>query len=312
MLHRLVYRKIKKPFTECKTARLPVRGDSQLEKGTAAIRPPVGFTEMLPKPEPAGTHKFYSYPLMTDARDRRANDSETILIVEDDRDLARFIRDTLASQQFTPILAYDGNQGLTEARRSLPSLILMDLTLPVMDGREACRRLRADQKTAPIPIIMLSAKLEEADRIAGLEIGADDYVCKPFSVRELVARIRAILRRRQAQSAERPTCLRVGDLTIDVDRHTVTVGSKSVTLTLTEFSILRHLAQEPGRVFTRTQLGTALWGEDGHPQEHNLEVHIHLIRKKLRPAGGQPHLIQTVRGVGYKLRHDPSRAKRDE
>lgn len=234
-----------------------------------------------------------------------------ILIIEDDRDLARLMSDTLASQQFTPVLAHDGSQGLTEARRCLPSLILLDLMLPTMDGWETCRRLRADERTCHIPIIILTAKGEEADRIAGLEIGADDYVCKPFSLRELVARIRAILRRRQAQSSEPPTSLHVGDLAIDVDRHTVTFGSTSVNLTLTEFSILRHLAQEPGRVFTRTQLLTALWGEDCYLEEHNLDVHIHLIRKKLGPAVNQPHFIQTVRGVGYKLRSDLRRVEKD-
>ncbi len=234
---------------------------------------------------------------------------EKVLVIEDDNHIAELLRMTLATQRFTPIVANDGGAGLSEARRLLPSLILLDLLLPTMDGWEVCRRLRADEKTRHIPIIMVTAKGEEEDRVAGLELGADDYVVKPFSPRELVARIRAVFRRKAGQaSAASP--VRVGELAVDADRHVITIAGRSVNLTMMEFTILHRLAQEPGRVFTRDQLLTILWGKDCFVQEHNLDVHIHAIRKKIEADPGRPLYIQTVHGVGYKLK-EPSRQRGD-
>ena len=224
---------------------------------------------------------------------------EKVLVIEDDRHIAEILRMALATQHFTPIVAGDGGTGLSEARRLLPSLILLDLMLPVMDGWEVCRRLRADEKTRLIPIIMVTAKGEEEDRVAGLELGADDYVVKPFSTRELVARIRALFRRMTSHGS---SVMRIGDLEIDPGRHLVCIAGQPVHLTVTEFSILQRLAWEPERVFTRDQLLTFLWGEDCYVQEHSLDVHIHAIRKKIEADPANPSYVQTVRGIGYRLR----------
>ncbi|TSA01907.1 MAG: DNA-binding response regulator [Nitrospiraceae bacterium] len=234
---------------------------------------------------------------------------EKVLVIEDDRHIAEILGMALATQHFTPIVASDGGMGLSEARRLLPSLILLDLMLPIMDGREVCRLLRADEKTRHIPIIIVTAKGEEEDRVAGLELGADDYVVKPFSTRELVARIRSVFRRRAGQ-ASAAGLVRVGELEIDVDRHVITIANRSVNLTIMEFTILQRLAQDPGRVFTRDQLLTLLWGEDCFMQEHSLDVHIHAIRKKIEADPGHPLYIQTVHGVGYKLK-EPGHQRSD-
>ncbi len=224
---------------------------------------------------------------------------EKILVIEDDRDVSQFVSAALARQNFSPLVAHDGATGLSEARRLLPSLILLDLMLPAMNGWEVCRRLRAEEKTRAIPIIMISAKGEEEDRVAGLNAGADDYVVKPFSTRELIARMRAVFRRMASQSS---AVLRIGGLELDPDRHLVCIEGRPVHLTVTEFAILQHLAQEPERVFTRDHLLTFLWGEDCFVQEHSLDVHIHTIRKKIEADPANPSYIQTVRGVGYRLK----------
>jgi len=224
---------------------------------------------------------------------------EKILVIEDDRDVSQFVSAALARQNFSPLVAYDGNAGLLEARRLLPSLVLLDLMLPIMDGWEVCRRLQADEKTRRIPIIMVTAKGEEEDRVAGLNAGADDYVVKPFSTHELVARIRALFRRMTSQGFP---VIRIGDLEIDPGRHLVCIAGQPVHLTVTEFSILQRLAGEPERVFTRDQLLTFLWGEDCYVQEHSLDVHIHAIRKKIEADPANPSYVQTVRGIGYRFR----------
>ncbi len=231
-------------------------------------------------------------------------EDETILVIEDDRDVAQLLGTALAMQHFTPVLVHDGGRALREACRAAPSLILLDLMLPTLDGWEVCRRLRADEATRHIPIIIVTAKGDEDDRLAGLKLGADDYVAKPFSTRELIARIRAILRRKKLQASEAGSRLRVGNLEIDVDRYTVTAGGTPVHLTRTEFSILRLFAVNPGQVFTRDQLLTSLWGADCYLQEHNLDVHMSSIRKKIEADPDQPRYLQTVRGVGYKLKGD--------
>jgi DNA-binding response OmpR family regulator len=230
---------------------------------------------------------------------------DRILVIEDDRDIARLLSMALAMEHFIPTVAHDGQSGLREAQRLVPSLILLDLMLPVLDGWEVCRRLRADSRTRRIPIIMLSARAEEQDRVAGLDLGADDYVAKPFSTRELMARVRAVFRRLRSMSQESRNLQRIGDLEIDPDRYTVTVAQNPVHLTMMEFTILQRLAQEPGRVFSRDQLLTFLWGEDCFVLEHNLDVHIHTIRKKIETDPARPRYLQTLRGIGYSLKYLP-------
>ena len=230
---------------------------------------------------------------------------DQILVIEDDRDISQLLSMALAMEHFTPIAAYDGQSGLREAQRLVPSLILLDLMLPALDGWEVCRRLRADSRTRRIPIIMLSARAEEQDRVTGLDLGADDYVAKPFSTRELMARVRAVFRRMRSMSQESRNLQRIGDLEIDPDRYTVTVSQNPVRLTMMEFTILQRLAQEPGRVFSRDQLLTFLWGEDCFVLEHNLDVHIHTIRKKIETDPARPRYLQTLRGIGYSLKYLP-------
>ena len=227
---------------------------------------------------------------------------DTILVIEDDWDLSQLLTMTLAKERFRPFVARDGEAGINEARRLKPSLILLDLMLPVMDGWQVCRELRADEQTRHIPIIIVSARKEVEDLVMGLNLGADDYIAKPFSTRELLARVRAVLRRKMQQSSDVTHRLNVGDLMIDPDQHVVTVRSSPVPLTLTEFTILYHLAQEPDRLFTRDQILTALWGDDAFVQDHNLDAHIHTIRKKIGDDPCRPRYIHTVRDVGYKLR----------
>jgi DNA-binding response OmpR family regulator len=228
-------------------------------------------------------------------------------VIEDDRDISRLLSTALAMEHYLPAVAYDGQSGLREAKRLLPSLILLDLMLPMLDGWEVCRRLRADIPTRHIPIIMVSARAEEEDRVQGLDLGADDYIAKPFSTRELMARIRGVFRRQQCRSQQNLSLLRVGDLEIDPDRYTVTMSQNPVRLTMMEFILLQRLAQEPGRVFSRDQLLTFLWGEDCFVLEHNLDVHIHSIRKKIEADPARPRYIQTLRGLGYTLRYSTER-----
>jgi DNA-binding response OmpR family regulator len=186
---------------------------------------------------------------------------ETVLVIEDDRDIAQLLSTAMAMERLMPIAAYDGATGLREARRLLPDLILLDLMLPSLDGWEICRTLRADAKTRHIPIIMVSARDDEEDRVLGLDIGADDYITKPFSTREVVSRVRSVLRRRVNQTIG-CQALRVGDININLDRQLVTVRNEPVHLSMMEFMILQRLAQEPGRILSRDQLLSFLWTED--------------------------------------------------
>ena len=228
---------------------------------------------------------------------------DSILVIEDDRDIAQLLSTALAMERFMPIVAHDGSVGLREAQRLLPSLILLDLMLPTMDGWEVCRRLRADAQTRRIPIIMVSARAEEEERVAGLNLGADDYVAKPFSTRELMARIHAVFRRQQCMAQENRNLQLIDDLAIDSERCTVTIRQIPVPLTMMEFMILQRLAQEPGRVFSRDQLLTFLWGEDCFVLEHNFDVHIHAIRKKIETDPARPRYLQTFSGLGYTLKN---------
>lgn len=191
----------------------------------------------------------------------------------------------------------DGESFLFFVRKNPPDLIILDLMLPGIDGLEVCRRLKADENTSSVPIIMLTAKGEEVDRVVGLEMGADDYLVKPFSIRELIARVKAVLRRYKRKE-EKPPLVRIRELTIDPARFEVRVGNKKVALTTTEFRILEILARGRGRIFTRRQILHQLWGYDKMVLERTVDVHIARLRKKL---GAEGRYIRSVPGMGYKL-----------
>jgi len=222
----------------------------------------------------------------------------TVLIVDDQPDIVRLVRDYLERAGFRVLTASDGEQALQVARSSHPDLVILDLTLPRLDGLDVARALRRD---GDVPIIMLTARTEESDRVAGLELGADDYVTKPFSAREMVARVRAVLRRTSGARAGEDV-IRVGEsLTLDVPRMETTVEGRTVALTPTEFLLLLHMARQPGRVFTRAQLLDAVHGVAIESYERAIDAHIKNIRRKIERDPRAPRLLQTVFGVGYRL-----------
>ena len=220
-----------------------------------------------------------------------------ILVVDDEPKIVRLARDYLEHAGFTVSSAYDGKAALAEARSRKPDLIVLDLKLPQMDGLDVTRALR---KESNVPIIMLTARSEESDKLVGLELGADDYITKPFSPKELVARVRAVLRRAESADAG-AEILRVADLTLDIPRMIAAVGGKEVELTPTEFQLLAVLARHPGRVFTRAQLLETLRGIAFESYERAIDTHIKNIRRKIEPDPRQPRYILMVYGVGYKL-----------
>ncbi len=223
-----------------------------------------------------------------------------ILIVDDETHIVRVLRGYFEQAGFAVLSAYDGEEALRMARQEQPDLIVLDLMLPRVDGLEVCRRVR---KESEVPIIMLTARVEEADTLIGLELGADDYVTKPFSPREVVARARAILRRaRSAASAGEPETLAVGDLHMDVPKRSLRVGEREVVLTPSEFDILRAMLASPGRVFTRGQLLEAAQGYAYDGYERTIDTHIKNLRQKIGDSPRRPEYIQTVHGVGYKMR----------
>ncbi len=221
---------------------------------------------------------------------------DTILIVEDDPDIVELLQYTLEREGYPVLVAKDGERGLAEARRRKPGLVLLDLMLPGMDGLEICRALKADATTRPIPVVMLTAKGEESDVVLGLELGAEDYVRKPFSPRELIARVRAALRRGAPQPDAR-TRIELGDVALDRERHEVTIAGQVIEFTRSEFRLLWTLARYPGRVYTRDELVERLTDGETIILERNIDVHVSAIRKKLGP---EHDIIGTVRGVGYK------------
>ena len=220
-----------------------------------------------------------------------------VLIVEDEVKIARLVRDYLRQAGFDVLEATDGPSALAIARAEKPDMIVLDLGLPGMDGLDVTRQLRM---TSSVPIIMLTARTEESDRIVGLELGADDYVDKPFSPKELVARIRAVLRRADATLGG-GEFVRVGDLTIDIPKRRVTTGDDEIELTSTEFDLLLTLARQPGRIYTRAQLLDAVHGVSFDSYERSVDAHIKNIRRKIEPDPKQPSLVLTVYGVGYKF-----------
>jgi DNA-binding response OmpR family regulator len=221
-----------------------------------------------------------------------------ILVVEDETKIARLVRDYLEHAGFEAEVVGDGDTALASARRSRPDLVVLDLGLPGRDGLDVARVLR---RTSTVPIVMLTARGDEIDRVVGLELGADDYVVKPFSPKELVARVRAVLRRTQAARAGGPEVLRVADVEVDLPRMRVSVGGRPVELTPTEFQLLAAMVREPGRVFTRGQLLDAVHGVAFESYERAIDAHVKNLRKKLEPTPGRPRYLLTVHGVGYRF-----------
>lgn len=221
----------------------------------------------------------------------------TVLVVDDEPRIVQIARDYLERAGFTVVSAGDGEAALATARSARPDLIILDLKLPKMDGLDVARELR---KTSRVPLIMLTARVEESDKLIGLELGADDYITKPFSPKELVARVRAVLRRTEYARAGVET-IRVGDLALDLPRMRVTVGARPVVLTPTEFQILAALAQQPGRILTRGQLLDQVRGVAFESYERAIDAHIKNIRRKIEPDPHKPRYVLTVYGVGYKL-----------
>ncbi len=224
---------------------------------------------------------------------------EQILIVDDEEDLLELIGYNLSKEGFRVMSATSGEEAVRKAKAELPGLIVLDLLLPTVDGLEVCRTLKGDPKTQHIPIVMLTAKGEEIDIVTGLEVGADDYITKPFSPRVLLARIKAVLRRKAKEPTDEAATLKIGELVLDPVRHEVLLAGKSVPLTFTEFRLLQVLAQRRGRAFTRVQIVDAVMGEDYPVTERSVDVHVASLRKKLGHMGVY---IETVRGVGYRFK----------
>ena len=226
-----------------------------------------------------------------------------VLVVDDDAHIRAVISFALRKHGFATVEAGDGLKALEAAERERPDLIVLDILMPELDGTEVCRRLRARNSSRPAPpIIFLSSKDDEIDRVLGLELGGDDYVTKPFSPRELVARVRAVLRRRgevRSNAGEGPRQIAQGLLSLDLDTFTATWDGTGVPLTATEFGILRALVQQPGRVFTRDNLMSVAYDEPRYVSDRTIDSHVRRIRAKFRSAGGEP--IETVHGFGYKL-----------
>jgi DNA-binding response OmpR family regulator len=225
-------------------------------------------------------------------------DVRAILVVEDEMNIARLVRDYLEHAGFEVTVTGDGEAAAASVRRSKPDLVVLDLGLPGQDGLDVARELR---RTSSVPIVMLTARGDETDRVAGLELGADDYVVKPFSPKELVARVRAVLRRTDAASTERAEVYRVSEVEVDVPRMRVTVAGRPVEVTPTEFQLLTTLIRQPGRVFTRGQLLDAIHGVDIDSYERAIDAHVKNLRRKLEPNPGRPSFLLTVRGVGYRF-----------
>jgi len=226
-----------------------------------------------------------------------------ILIIEDDQNISELIRYNLEATGYTVLTAFDGETGYRLVGEERPDLVVLDLMLPKMDGIEICNRIRRTEELSHTAVIMVTARGSETDRIVGLEIGADDYMTKPFSVRELEARIRTVLRRAKSQPEETASTgvIRVEDIEIDLDKHEVRRGDKVYTLTLKEFSLLKMLAENRGKVLTRNLLLDEIWGYDYFGETRTVDVHIRHLRSKIEDEQ-HGNLIETVRGVGYKLR----------
>lgn len=225
-----------------------------------------------------------------------------ILIVDDEKDIVDLVAYNLEKEGYEVLKAFDGEKALSIVRTKKPSLVVLDLMLPGIQGLEVCKRIRRDAETAAVPIIMLTAKGEELDRVIGLEVGADDYITKPFGVKELTARVKAVLRRSEAgRQPERPEVFEFKGLRIDLKSYEVTVNGRTVNLSPTEFKLLRFLSRNPGRVYSRDQILDQVWGGEAFVEPRTVDVHIRRLRAQIeRDENGTAYIV-TVRGVGYKF-----------
>jgi DNA-binding response OmpR family regulator len=224
--------------------------------------------------------------------------ARTILVIDDEPELVKLLDYNLSKAGYLVLSARDGESGLAAARKHAPDAIILDVMMPGLDGWEVCKRLRQDPSTSALPVLMLTAKADEGDRVLGLELGADDYVGKPFGVRELLARVKALLRRSEVASSS-PEVLKTGKIVIDSSRRTVLASGKPVALTATEFNLLKALAEREGRVISREDLLSLARGDEVAVMDRTVDVHVASLRKKL---GKQGEMIETVRGVGYRLK----------
>ena len=224
-----------------------------------------------------------------------------ILVVDDDKQIVRLIQSYLERANYQVMTAYDGETALHIIRRERPDLIVLDLMLPNRDGWEITRTIRSDQNLATLPVIMLTARVEDTDKIVGLELGADDYIAKPFNPHEVVARVRAVLRRATG-AAVTPHIIQVGGLRMDLDRHTVTLDGNPIELTPTEFNLLKVLMEQHGHAFTRMELVEKGLGYSFEGLDRTIDSHIKNLRRKIEPDPSQPSYIETVYGVGYRLK----------
>jgi DNA-binding response OmpR family regulator len=230
-----------------------------------------------------------------------------VLLLEDEQDVAELIRYNLAKEGYDVLVSGNGAEALRLAREHRPDVVLLDIMVPQLNGWEVCRRLKQDADLASIPVIMVSGRVDEGDKVLGFELGADDYVTKPFSPRELLARIRAVLRRRGlADAKEKKRHLKAGDLEIDRDRFEVRMKGRAVELTPKEFELLATLVATPGRVFGREELLDIVWGRDGFVEPRTVDVHVARLRAKFAAAKVEEPGIETVRGVGYRFREPES------
>lgn len=227
------------------------------------------------------------------------NNKKYVAVVDDEPDIVELIQYNLEKEKYTVSPFYDGESFLNFLKDNSPDLVILDLMLPSIDGLEVCRRIRSsNEKISMMPIIMLTAKGSEVDKIVGLEMGADDYIVKPFSPRELIARVKAVLRRTTAKNEMNGKIIKISSLTIDADRYEAMINNEKIELTTTEFNILLILASKPGWVFSRNKLLDMLWGEDKIVLDRTIDVHIQKLRKKLGQLGDH---IKSVHGVGYKF-----------
>ena len=232
--------------------------------------------------------------------------TQRILVVDDDKQIVRLVQSYLEKAGYAVLTAFDGEDAMRVIRRERPDLIVLDLMLPKHDGYEVTKWLRSDQSLSATPILMLTARVEDGDKILGLELGADDYLTKPFNPREVVARVRAILRR-ATTTPSAPHVLQVGDLQLDVDRHAVMISERPIETTPTEFALLRILMENPNRAFTRGELIEKALGYSYEGMERTLDSHIKNLRKKIETDPSDPQYIETVFGVGYRLREDEAK-----
>ena len=230
-----------------------------------------------------------------------------VLVVEDEADVAEMIRYNLGKEGYEVRLAGNGTEALRQVKDARPDVVLLDIMVPHLNGWEICRRLKQDRDTAPIAVIMVTGRAEEGDKVLGFEMGADDYVTKPFSPRELLARVRAVCRRARTPEDTAGQPLRAGDLEIDRQRFEVRMRGRLVELTRKEFDLLAGLVRAPGRVFGREELLDLVWGQDGFVEPRTVDVHVARLRAKFNAARVPVPAIETVRGVGYRFR-DPARA----